>query len=90
MLRKLTVHGFQEPQQNMEVMVSVMLFQLWVSYFEKADIFLVGVLSWKWVQVCKMWMAMKIESALSLVSGSKSQESSELFSHSQYEESPAP
>uniref|UniRef100_A0A669F212 Importin-11 n=1 Tax=Oreochromis niloticus TaxID=8128 RepID=A0A669F212_ORENI len=27
-LRKLTVHGFQEPQQNMEVMVSLKLFQL--------------------------------------------------------------
>lgn len=29
-LRKLTVHGFQEPQQNMEVMVSLKLFQLWL------------------------------------------------------------
>uniref|UniRef100_A0AAQ6ARG4 Importin-11 n=1 Tax=Amphiprion ocellaris TaxID=80972 RepID=A0AAQ6ARG4_AMPOC len=27
-LRKLTVHGFQEPQQNMEVMVSLKLFHL--------------------------------------------------------------
>lgn len=44
-LRKLTVHGFQEPQQNMEVMVSLIVISPLSAgdpphIFEKADIFL--------------------------------------------------
>lgn len=37
-LRKLTVHGFQEPQQNMEVMVSVVTACLNFSFSQEKDI----------------------------------------------------
>lgn len=70
-LRKLTVHGFQEPQQNMEVMVSlrILLRLPYNSLISLKGIFSVGVFGLKITPVtpCKIWMAMMIESALSLV-----------------------
>uniref|UniRef100_A0A8C4FA57 Importin-11 n=1 Tax=Dicentrarchus labrax TaxID=13489 RepID=A0A8C4FA57_DICLA len=43
-LRKLTVHGFQEPQQNMEVMVSLKLFHTCREKLEKTIILYTKVL----------------------------------------------
>lgn len=59
-LRKLTVHGFQDPQQNMEVMVSCELFQsvcFRTSHFSEAYTFCkCSELKIAPIKLCKIWM----------------------------------
>lgn len=61
-LRKLTVHGFQEPQQNIEVMVSL---HSALTAVELAAVLLMS--SWKKDLSLQLMKGLKAESALSLV-----------------------